>query len=229
MDTTDKGKAWHAGNLGLERGFVRHHPSELMMRALFSKRYCSLAPDITRATRVLDIGAMYLNNLVPFHDRGCRCHGVEVNADMVEVSRKAAADQDLTVDLQVGTNRDLPFPDKMFDLILSLNVIHYEDDAGGLAAAMAEYRRALKPGGRAFIVSAGPLHHLRASAERLGPNRYKIAAADDFRQGQVMAYYEDETDLKAIAGVGFRDVATGRVIETHDKAQVDFLYAVCLR
>lgn len=226
---SEKGKAWNAGNLGLTRRLVRHHPSEVMLRALLSKRYCSLAPDIGPGTRVLDIGAMYLNNLVPFHDRGCACYGVEVNDEMVAISRQAAEDQGLSVDLQVGVNRDLPFPDKMFDVILSLNVIHYEDDAAGLNAAMTEYRRALTPGGRAFIMSAGPQHHLRASAKRLGPNRYEIAAADDFRKGQVMAYFEDEADLKAQAEAVFRDVATGRMTETHDQAQVDFLYAVCKR
>ncbi len=225
----EKSKAWTGANLGLPERFVRHHPSELMLRALFSKRYCSLAPDIGRSTRVLDVGAMYLNNLVPFHDRGCQCYGVEVNEDMVAISRQAAADQNLDVTMQAGTNRDLPFPDKMFDILLSLNVIHYEDDAAGLIAAMKEYKRALAPGGRAFIVSAGPLHHLRASATREGANRYRIAAEDDFRKGQVMAYFEDETDLKAMADSVFRDVATGRVTETHDKAQVDFLYAVCVR
>ncbi len=67
---SEKGKSWNAGNLGLAPRLVRHHPSEVMLRALFSKRYCSLAPDIGNSTRVLDIGAMYLNNLVPFHDPG---------------------------------------------------------------------------------------------------------------------------------------------------------------
>jgi SAM-dependent methyltransferase len=226
---SEKGKAWNAGNLGLTRRLIRHHPSEVMLRALFSKRYCSLAPDIGASTRVLDIGTMYLNNLVPFLDRGCASYGVEVNEEMLAVSQQAARDQDLEVTLSVGTNRDLPFPDGMFDIILALNVIHYEDDAEGLTAALKEYKRALTPGGRAFIVTAGPEHHLRASATRLGPNRYQIEAADDFRKGQTMAYFEDEADLKALTEPLFRDVATGRMIETHDQAKVDFLYAVCRR
>lgn len=228
---SDKAASWSAGSLGFEHGFVRHHPSEVMMRALFSRRYCSLAPErIGEGTRVLDIGAMYLNNLAPFLDRGCACFGVEVNEAMVEVARKAATAQGMHgIDLRVGRNRELPFEDGGFDILLSVNVIHYEDDAEGLQAAFAEYRRVLAPGGRAFVVSAGPRHHLRASAERLCANRYRIAAEDDFRKGQVMAYFEDEADLGALAATAFGAVATGRVTERHDRAEVDFLYAVCGR
>lgn len=223
-----KADSWSGDALKFDQGFVRHHPSELMMRALFSRRYCSLAPErIAQGTRVLDIGAMYLNNLVPFHDRGCVCFGVEVNEQMVAVSRRAAVVQGLSVDMRVGRNRDLPFEDGAFDILLALNVIHYEDDAEGLAAALAEYRRVVAPGGRAFIVSAGPRHHVRSSANRLGPNRYEITAAGDFRQGQTMAYFEDEADLKAKCSEAFDTVATGRMTEHHDLAETDFLYAVC--
>lgn len=224
-----KSDSWNAASLAFGETFVRHHPSELMLRALFSKRYSSLAPDIGPGTRVLDIGAMYLNNLVPFHDRGCVCHGVEVNEAMAGISREAAAVQGLDVEVGVGRNCELPFADGAFDILLSLNVIHYEDDAKGLTAALEEYRRVLAEDGRAFIVSAGPSHHVRASAERLSANRYRITAADDFRAGQTMAYFEDEADLAAQANGVFSKVTTGRLRETHDQAEVDFLYGLCVK
>lgn len=224
----DKTRAWNKLNLSV--GIApppRHHPSELMMRALLSKRYCSLAPNLRLGTRVLDIGTMYLNNLVPFLERGCACTGVEINDDMVAIARAAAEDRGVTVDLLQGVNRDLPFPDGRFDIVLAINVIHYEDGPDQVKQALKEYRRVLAPGGRVFIVSAGPEHHVRASAERLGANQYRISAADDFRQGQVMSYFEDERDLAEQAGSVFHKVVTGRMIETHDQAKVDFLYAVC--
>jgi SAM-dependent methyltransferase len=227
---SNKSGSWTRSSLGLgpnSGGLVRHHPSELLLRTLFSRRYCSLAPKLTPRARVLDIGTMYGNNLVPFHDRGAVCFGVEINAEMAAIAREAALVQGLDVSISLGRNRQLPFADAMFDVLLAINVIHYEDDRDGLLEAMEEYKRVLAPEGRAFIVSAGPEHQIRSNAERLGPNRHRINASDDFRQGQVMAYFEDEADLATTAGEVFSQVATGRMIEIHDQAKVDFIYALC--
>lgn len=227
----EKSKAWGSGSLGVDpatKRVVRHHPSELMLRALFSPRYSGLAPEITPATRVLDVGAMYLNNLVPFADRGCECHGIEINEDMAAISRRAAQDQAIQAEIRVGSNRSIPYPDASFDILLSINVIHYEDDEEGLRAAMAEYRRVLAPGGRAFIVSAGPDHYLRETAQRLGANRYRIDH-DDFRKGQTMAYFESEDQLGAMAGEVYSQAVTGRMTERHAGASVDFFYVLAVR
>ncbi|TGY87256.1 class I SAM-dependent methyltransferase [Marinicauda algicola] len=226
----EKGKAWGAKSLGVEGSarIVRHHPSELMLRALFSSRYSGLAPEITGGTRVLDVGAMYLNNLVPFADRGCECHGIEINEDMAAISRQAAKDQGIDAEIRVGSNRSIPHEDARFDILLSINVIHYEDDAKGLRAAMAEYARVLAPGGRCFVVSAGPGHYLRRSATRLGPNRYEIAY-EDFRKGQTMAYFESEDQLGEMMREVFCETVTGRMTERHAKADVDFFYALGAR
>lgn len=125
-------------------------------------------------------------------------------------------------------NTALPYADGAFDLLLSVNVIHYEDDGAGLNAALAEYARVLKPEGRAFIVSAGPGHFIRQSAERLGANQYRLSY-DDFRKGQVMAYFENEADLAARCAEPFSRVVTGRSTERHPAASLDFFYALAER
>ena len=224
-----KSDSWGKGNLGLGSGaFIRHHPSELMMRALFAGRYSGVKLEIGPDTRVLDMGAMYLNNLVPFHDRGAQCFGVEVNDAMAAISREAAEIQNLTVDVRTGTNRSIPHEDGFFDIVLGLNVIHYEDDTDGLQAAFAEYARVVKPGGLAFIVSAGPGHYLREPSERLGPNRYLIKDGD-FRTGQVMAYFDSLDDLSVLALGAFDSVIPGRSVEEHAEAQIEFYYAIAFK
>ena len=221
-----KSESWGKGNLGLDRAaFLRHHPSELMMRALFAGRYSGEKLDIGPDSRVLDMGAMYLNNLVPFHDRRAQCFGVEVNEDMAAISREAAEIQNLTVDVRTGNNRAIPHEDDFFDVVLGLNVIHYEDDTTGLKAAFAEYSRVTKPGGLAFIVSSGPGHFLREKSERLGPNRYLIKDGD-FRTGQVMAYFDSLDDLSVLALGAFDSVIPGRLVEEHAEAQIEFYYVI---
>lgn len=228
---SEKSAAWNTKNLGIPdefSKFVRHHPSELMLRSLFSATYSENPPKITSATRVLDIGVMYVNNLVPFHDRGARCFGVEINEDMMGIANRCAAQQGIDADIRVGSNRNLGHGDKSFDIVLSINVIHYENDEAGLRAAIEEYHRVLDDEGRLFVVSAGPEHYIRVNAKHLGPNRFGITA-DDFRRGQVMAYFENETQLGELLGEKFRLVETGRVIEKHARADVDFLYALAVK
>jgi SAM-dependent methyltransferase len=207
---------------------MRHHPSELMLRSLLSSAYSAHAPVLGAGTRVIDIGTMYLNNLVPFHDRGCRCYGIEVDEEMVEIAKSFADHQNIRATITVGSNRDIGYPDGSFDLLLSINTIHYEDDTSGLREALKEYHRVLAENGRLFIVTAGPSHHIREHARRIGPNQYEITA-DDFRRGQVMAYFESEAQLASLIAKQFRSVETGRQIEVHPKAVLDYFFALAVK
>src|ERR1700739_4447191 len=169
-EMNEKSLAWNKTNLKITdqlKGFIRHHPSELMLRSLFSPTYSSFPPRIAEGTRVLDIGAMYINNLVPFHDRGCRCFGIEINEDMADIARTCAARQGVVADIRVGNNRETGHGDSSFDIVPPINVSHYENDQDGLRAALSEYHRILDHDGRLFIVSAGPKHYIRESAKHL--------------------------------------------------------------
>lgn len=65
----------------------------------------------------------------------------------IELERAAVARQE-TPNTHVAAAEYVPYPDNMFDLVLSHEVLeHVEDDR----AALAEMARVLKPGGRAVI------------------------------------------------------------------------------
>lgn len=227
MAENEKRQSWNSDNLGVqdEPRFIRHHPSELMLRALLSSRYTGEAVQTGPDVRVLDIGTMYTNNLIPFADRDCQCAGLEINDNMAELSRLTAEQQGIQADIRVGSNRSIPFEDGDFDLLLSLNVIHYEDNTDGLVAALKEYRRVLSEKGTAFIVSAGPEHYLRADADPLGSNQYRIQH-EDFRKGQTMAYFDDLGQMETLCRTQFSQVTPGRLREYHAQADVDFFYVV---
>lgn len=207
---------------------ARSFPTELMLHVLLSERYTGWPVIVRPGAQVLDVGALHGANLAPFADRGCLCHGVEVNEEMVTLARTACAEQSIPAEIATGVNTDLPYDDGTFDLLLSVNVIHYQDDGAGLDAALAEYARVLKPGGRTFVVSVGPDHFIRRSAERVGSNRYRLTY-DDFRKGQIMAYFEDAVDLEQRCAGAFSRVVTGRSTERHPVASLDFFYALAER
>lgn len=226
---SDKIGSWKTGAVAAARpAGARSFPTELMLHVLLSERYTGWPVIVRPGAVVLDVGALHGANLAPFADRGCECHGVEVNDEMVSLTRTACAEQGIDAEIRQGLNTALPYEDGRFDILLSVNVVHYENDTAGLTAALAEYARVLKPGGRAFIVTTGPDHVVRKSADRISRNAYRLNF-DDFRRGQVMAYFEDEADLKAQCAQAFRSVVTGRSLERHAQSDLDFFYALAER
>lgn len=203
----------------------RFFPNEIMLRVFFSSSYSGTAVIVKPGMRILDVGALHGGNFPPFADRGCHCFGIEVNEQMASIARQAAANWGIDAKISIGTNRTIPFEKETFDILTSVNTIHYEDNMLNVSNALKEYQRCLRPGGVAFIVTAAPEHFARKSAEKLEANQYRLNI-DDFRAGQVMTYFEDEKQLGEICKAHFTNVVTGRVTERHKYKNLDFYYAL---
>jgi ubiquinone/menaquinone biosynthesis C-methylase UbiE len=73
-----------------------------------------------------------------------RIIGVDVAPENVAIAQaKATSDP---IDVQIADIKALPFPDGIFDAVWNANVAQYLSERE-LAAALAEFRRVLKPGG----------------------------------------------------------------------------------
>jgi SAM-dependent methyltransferase len=89
-----------------------------------------------------------------------RLAGVDVSAEAVAAAKRLAPE----AELQVGSVRELPFPDDSFDLVLLNDVIqHVHEDE--LDAALAELRRVLRPAGAMLVRTNGALRPRRARAD----------------------------------------------------------------
>jgi arsenite methyltransferase len=73
--------------------------------------------------------------------------GVDASADMLAVAAKRAEGHD-NVELHEANATSLPVPDASFDQALAVQVLEYGQD---VPAALAEMRRALRPGGRVVV------------------------------------------------------------------------------
>ncbi|HEY0831242.1 MAG TPA: class I SAM-dependent methyltransferase [Candidatus Dormibacteraeota bacterium] len=97
--------------------------------------------------QILDAGCgtgLMLQELAPFGT----VEGVDISDEALQFCRKRGLDNVRHADVT-----QLPFPDEQFDVVTALDVLEHLDDD---TAAMREFRRVLKPGGRVFVFA--PAH-----------------------------------------------------------------------
>ena len=187
-------------------------PSETLVR-LFKGNYVPGLDKDYAGKRVIDIGFGDGNNLMFLGSLGMSLHGTEVHREICQSAQKRLAVSGYNAELQVGTNRQVPFPDGQFDFLVSWNVLHYEENENGIREAITEYHRVLRAGGRLFLSTTGPEHQILRGSETLGSHRYRIGRDDDFRKGRVFFYFDAPNYLDHYLSERFSDVLVGR---THD-------------
>jgi len=102
-----------------------------------------------RATgRVLEV-AIGTGRSLPFYVTATTLTGVDLSSEMLAVARRRADDRGLPLDLLEGDAEALPVEDAAYDTVLcSLSLCTIPDPA----AAIAEMKRALVPGGRLLLL-----------------------------------------------------------------------------
>lgn len=188
-------------------------PSETLIR-LFKGTYVNGLDRAYAGKKVIDIGFGNGNNLIFLGSLGLELHGIEVKEAICEAVAGRLARSGHTAELQVGTNRTIPYPDDHFDFLVSWNVLHYEECEADILAGLAEYRRVLKPGGRFFLSTTGPDHKILKNSTTLGGHRYLINREDDFRKGEVFFYFDTPNYIRHYFSQSFTQIQVGR---THDQ------------
>jgi ubiquinone/menaquinone biosynthesis C-methylase UbiE len=100
--------------------------------------------------RILDVGCgpgFYVAETLDRVGPGGSVVGVDPSAAMLAIAGRRVAGRD-NVELREGAATALPVDDAGFDAVLSVQVFEYIADT---AAALAELRRVLRPGGRVLI------------------------------------------------------------------------------
>ncbi|WP_456324636.1 class I SAM-dependent methyltransferase [Desulfonauticus submarinus] len=202
-----------------DEGLELMWPCETLVR-LFKGNYIPGLDKNYRGKKVIDIGFGNGNNLIFMGSLGLSLYGVEVHQDICDIVGRRLEMLGYIADLRVGTNCQLPFCDNEFDLLVSWNVLHYEDNEHSIEDAILEYHRVLKKGGRFFLSTTGPEHKILKDSITLGNHRYQIGRKDDFRRGQIFFYFDAPNYLHFYFSKYFEDILIGR---THDHLMTETL------
>lgn len=216
---------WEQFHLDRARANHPRWPVEALVKIVFGG-YLARRISLPADAKVIDVGCGFGNNLLPFLDRGMRGYGVEITEAIAETGKRMLAERGFHADIRKGGNREIPFEKDQFDLLLSMNVLHYEPDEARINEALEEYKRVLKPGAAAIIFTVGPEHTIYKLAESLDNHRYRIANYD-FRNGEHYFYFDNLKYLDYYVSRAFGDVELARVTEQYPVANLDFLIAVC--
>lgn len=223
MDKVD-GKNWATYHKDKIKSNYPKWPSEMMVVTLFGN--ILRTPLIFRKSmKVLDIGCGFGNHLRPFLDADCDCYGVEVSNEIVECIDGAFEENGNRAAIKCGTNRELPYDNQFFDLMLSINVLHYETTEEDLRTALKEYARVLKNDGMLYLSTTGPEHTAYSKAEIVGPHLYEFGL-DDFRKGQQFFYFDTERYLNHYLSEQFSNIENARQTFNWSEFTADYFIAV---
>lgn len=204
-----------------DQNLALSYPSETLVR-LFKGDYVTGRREDMVGKRVLDMGFGNGNNTLFLAMLGMRVAGVEIHQEMCDSLRRKLNALQFDANLQVGGNRAIPFADDSFDYLVSWNVIHYEGSEENVRAALQEYRRVLKPGGRLILSTTGPAHKILKNGKTLGGHRYEIGRPEDFRQGQVHFFFDAPNYIEFYFSPYFHELQVGRIEDQLFRERLDW-------
>ena len=158
-----------------ERTSQRVYPTEFVVRT-FMARYPGLnLPKPPVGARVLDVAFGDGRNTAFLAERGYTVSGIEITQGIVDQGTQRMAALGHDVDLRVGRNSAMPYPDAEFDCIVACACIYYCDEGQTMSDNLAEYARVMKPGAYLVTSVADAQSYIFNGAKRLDDGSFTIA------------------------------------------------------
>ena len=209
-------------------------PHEYLVKTISSSFNTGIYPfENTENLRVLEIGSFGGNNMRFLWEKGFKkIYGIEITDSLVEMCRKSVfkycnggIPQENIV---LGSNLNIPFDDNFFDLIISINTIHYSTE-NDIFEALNLWKRKLKNNGRLFIETAGPNHDFVINSKRISKNKWIWGNKGGFRKGTLAGFFDNEEVWKKTILEIFSRAKFGTLIEKSEENNLEFLTAYCIK
>lgn len=212
---------WQIFYKNLFKGNFPKWPNEALTKLVYGD-YLKYKIKKKNNIKILDVGCGFGNNLILFNKKNNQIFGTEVTTKTAKFTKDYLKSIDIDAKILKGTNSKLPFKDNFFDLLLSINTLHYEKTSKDIIKSLQEYNRVLKKNGKVIIFTVGPKHDIFKKAKLYNKNQYQIRNWD-FRDGEKYFYFESERYLKFYSEKFFKKIETGNVTEKLMRKTLDFL------
>jgi len=155
--------------------------------------------------RLLDIGGGPGRYAIFLAQQGYTVTLVDISEQNLHWAKRQCAHTGVQVEVQLVDAQELgPFPDASFDAVLSLGPLYHLPTLAARSRAVAEQRRVLRPGGKAFAMML-----TRAAAIYEGFNRWPEGILDTagvqqlMQTGQGFNFEQNPADFVSSQGVYF--------------------------
>lgn len=141
--------------------------------------------------RVLDIGCGTGSQLSIYHQAGCQVYGIDLSQPMLNVAKSKLGDR---AGLTMGDALQIPFPERLFDLVISSLFIH-QLDPGQRSMMLEEAVRVLRPDGQILLVD----FHVQERRSISGKFAYAFISLIEFFAGR--EHFSNSRDFLAKGGI----------------------------
>jgi len=107
-----------------------------------------------RHLEVADIGCGAGAQCQLWAELGHSVHGLDINAPLIELARRRAAETNQNIQFEIGSATALPWPDESMDICLSPELLEHVQD---WETCISEFVRILKPGGVLYLSTTNKL------------------------------------------------------------------------
>lgn len=183
-----------------------HYPDENLVRIL-SGRYVDVPKP---PAKFMDHGFGHGNTLMYALQKGYDCYGCEISNHLINEVDSLFKGMDYQADLRPIKNLDLPFPDNLFDIVVSWNVLHYNGTASAVEHTVEELHRVLKLDGVLLLSTVHPDSSILKRTKDLGNNSHLIEKDSEYDNRQNLTFYINKSgdELKTLFRQ-FSEVKTG--------------------
>lgn len=188
------------------------YPTEFVVRS-FLGSYSSLKPlskENLINKKVLDLGCGDGRNMPFLRDLGLEVFGVEINKDIVELCQAHMNLNKIDVEVKIGKNSSIPYPDQFFDFIVACHACYYLEKNDDFLTNIREISRVLKPKSR-FVFSVPKSTSYLLDGADIDPTGHAIIRKDPLRirNGTKIKYFETENQIEYTMKDYFSDFIIG--------------------
>lgn len=164
---------------------------------------------------VLDAGCGTGRETRLFHEKRARVTGVDISKGLLEVARRENPD----IEFVEADFTDLPLEDQSFDGVWSHASLVHLENIEEVKAALAEFRRVLKPGGFLYVYVK----------EQQGDEKTAVVSDSLSEHDRFFRYYESVELKSLLREAGFSVGDLEHTEDSHGRTEVKWLRAVVQR